>query len=105
MDEVYKDVDGIGAHFGALVAVGVENGGADVARKCTWLGGLCQWGINVGGDRLKRVFVDNMDVGVVDGGNRSGGGCSCSNGSAELVRVSSALGSLVVASCGLGCVL
>ena len=85
MDEVYKDVDGIGVHSGALVAAGVENGGTDVARKCIWLGGLCRWGIAVGGDRLSVEFVDNVDVGVVDGGNRSGGGCSC-NGSAELVK-------------------
>jgi len=104
LDEVYKDVDGIGVHSGALVAAGVENGGTDVARKCIWLGGLCRWGIAVGGDRLSIEFVDNVDVGVVDGDNRIGGGCLC-NGSAELVGVSSALGSLVVASCGLGCVL
>ena len=104
MDEVNKDVDGIDVHSGALVAAGVENGGADVARKCIWLGGLCWWGIVVGGDRLSVKFVDNVDVGVVNGGNRSGGGCSC-NGSAELVGVSSALCSLVVASCCLCCVL
>jgi hypothetical protein len=36
--------------------------------------------------------------------NIGGGGCLC-NGSAELVGVSSALCSLVVASCCLGCVL
>ncbi len=35
-------------------------------------------------------FVGNVDVGVVNGGNRSGGGCSCNNG-AELVGVNSAL--------------
>ena len=58
----------------------------------------------MGGDWLSVEFVDNVNVGVVDGGNRSGGGCSC-NGSAELVGVSSALDSLVVASCGLGRVL
>ena len=58
----------------------------------------------MGGDWLSVEFVHNVDVGVVNGGNRSGGGCSC-NGSAELVGVSSALGSLIVASCGLGCVL
>ncbi len=104
MDKVYKDVDGIGIHPGALVTAGVENGVADVARECIWLGGLWQWGVVVGGDRLSVEFVDNVDVGVVDGGNRGGGGCSC-NGSAELVGVSSALGSLVVASCSLGCVL
>ena len=57
-----------------------------------------------GGDWLGVEFVDDVDVGVVNGGNRGGGGCSC-NGSAELVGVSSALGSLVVASCSLGCVL
>ena len=104
MDKVDKDVDGVGVHPGALVAAGVENGGADVARKCIWLGGLCWWGIVVDGDRLSVEFVDNVDVGVVDGCNRSGGGCSC-NGSAELVGVSSALCSLVVASCCLCCVL
>ena len=58
----------------------------------------------MGGDRLSVEFVHTVDVGVVNGGNRSGGGCSC-NGGAELVGVGSALGSLVVASCGLGCVL
>ena len=104
MDKVYKDVDGIGVYPGALVTAGVENGVADVARECIWLGGLWRWGIVVGGDRLSVKFVDNVDVGVVDGGNRGGGGCSC-NGSAELVGVSSMLGSLVVASCSLGCVL
>ena len=104
MDKVDKDVDGVGVHPGALVAAGVENGGADVARECIWLGGLWRWGVVVGGDRLSEEFVDNVDVGVVDGGNRGGGGCSC-NGSAELVGVCSALGSLVVASRSLGCVL
>ncbi len=51
----------------------------------------------LGGGRLGVEFVDNVDVGVVDGGNRGGGSRSC-DGSAELVRVSSALGSLVVSS-------
>ena len=51
----------------------------------------------MGGDRLSVEFVDNVDVGVVDGGNRVGGGCLCDS-SAELIRVSSALGGLVVAS-------
>jgi hypothetical protein len=36
------------------------------------------------GDWLGVEFVDNVDVGVVDGGNRGGGSCSC-DGSAELV--------------------
>ncbi len=104
MDEVRKDVDGVGVHSGTLVSAGVGNGGADVARDCIWLGGLWWWGIVVGGDRLSVELIYNVDVGVVNGGNRGGGGCLC-NGSAELVGVSSTLGNLVVASCGLGCVL
>ena len=36
MDEVHKDVDGVGVHSGTLVSAGVENGGADVARDCIW---------------------------------------------------------------------
>jgi hypothetical protein len=51
----------------------------------------------LGGDRLSVEFVDNVDVGVVDGGNRGGGSRSC-DGSAKLVGVSSALGSLGVSS-------
>ena len=62
------------------------------------VGDCCGWGL------VSVEFIYNVDVGVLDGGNRGGGGCSC-NGSAELVGVSSALGSLVVASRGLGCVL
>ena len=104
MDKVDKDVDRVGVYPGALVAAGVENGGADVARECIWLGELWWWGVVVGGDRLSVEFVDNVDVGVVNGCNRGGSGCSC-NGSAELVGISGALGSLVVASCSLCCVL
>jgi hypothetical protein len=58
----------------------------------------------LGGDRLSVEFVDNVDVGVVDGGNRGGGSRSC-DGSAKLVGVSSALGSLGVSSRSWGCVL
>ena len=104
MDKVDKDVDRVSVYPGALVAAGVENGGADVARECIWLGGLWWWGVVVGGDRLSVEFVDNVDVGVVDGCNGGGSGCSC-DGSAELVGISGTLGSLVVASCSLCCVL
>jgi hypothetical protein len=58
----------------------------------------------LGGDRLGVEFVDNVDVGVVDGGNR-GGGSRSSDGSVKLVGVSCALGSLVVSSRSRGCVL
>jgi hypothetical protein len=51
----------------------------------------------LGGNWLGAEFVDDVDVGVVNGGNRGGGGCSC-DGSAELVGVGSGLGGLVVAS-------
>ena len=84
MNEVYKDIDGVGIKSGTLVATGMEDGGGNVAREGIWLGGLCWWGIVVGGDRLSVKFVDNVDVGVFNGGNRGGGGCSC-DGSAELV--------------------
>jgi hypothetical protein len=62
LDEVYKDVNGVGVHSGALVLAGVENGGADVARECIWLGGLWWWGIVVGGERLSVEFIHNVDV-------------------------------------------
>ncbi len=45
-----------------------------------------------------------MDVGVVNGGNRGRGGCSC-DGRAELVAVGCALGGLVVTGQSLGGVL
>ena len=81
------------------------NGCTDVAREGIWLGGWCRWGIVLGGDRLGVEFVDNVDIGVVDGGNRDrGGGCLC-DGSAKSVGVSSALGSSVVSSQSRGCVL
>ena len=53
----------------------------------------------LGGDWLGVELVDNVDVGVVDGGNRGGGSRSC-DGSGELVGVCSALSSLVVSSQG-----
>ena len=31
----------------------------------------------MGGDWLGAEFVDHVDVGVVNGGNRGGGGCYC----------------------------
>ena len=62
----------------------MEDGGADVAREGTWLGRWWQWGMVLGGDWLGVEFVDNVNVGVVNGGNRCGGGCSC-DGSEELV--------------------
>ena len=60
----------------------------------------------LGGDRLGVEFVDNVDVdvGVVDGGNRGGGSCLW-NGCAKLVGVSCTLGSLVVSSQSRCCVL
>ena len=70
MDKVYKDINGIGVHSGALVATGVEDGGADVAREGIWLGGWWWWGMVLGGDQLGVEFVDNVDVKVMDGGNR-----------------------------------
>ena len=84
MNEVYKDIDGVSIQSGTLVATGMEDGGADVAREGIWLGGWWRWGVVLGGDWLGVEFVDNVDVGVIDGGNRGGGGCSC-DGSAELV--------------------
>ena len=41
-------------------------------------------GVVLDGDWLGVEFVDTVDVGVFNGGNRGGGGCSC-DGSAELV--------------------
>ena len=103
LDEVYKDINEVGVHSGTIVVTSVENGYAYVARDGIWLGWWWRWGMVLGGDRLGVEFVDNVDIGVVDGGNR-GGGCSC-DGSAKLVGVSSALGSLVVSSQSRGCVL
>ena len=86
------------------MATSVENGCANVAREGIWLGGWWRWGMVLGGDWLGVEFVDNVDVGVVDGGNRGGGSCSC-DGSAKLVGVSCTLGSLVVSSQSWHCVL
>ena len=84
MNKVYKDIDGVGIQSGTLVATGMEDGGEDVAREGIWLGGWWRWGVVLDGDWLGVEFVDNVDVGVFNGGNRGGGGCSC-DGSAELV--------------------
>ena len=84
MNEVYKDIDGVGIQSGTLVATGMEDGGEDVAREGIWLGGWWRRGVVLDGDWLGVEFVDNVDVGVFNGGNRGGGGCSC-DGSAELV--------------------
>ena len=105
MDEVYKDINGDGVHYGALVVTSVENGCADVAREGIWLGGWWRWGMVLGGDRLGVKFVDNVDVGVADGGNRGGGSCLCDSSAKLVVGVSCALGSLVVSSQSQGCIL
>ena len=47
----------------------MEDGGADVTREGIWLE-WWWWGMVLGGDRLGVEFVDNVDVKVVDGGNR-----------------------------------
>ena len=49
----------------------------------------------LGGDWLGVQFVDNVDAGGVNGGNRGRGGCSC-NGRVELVAVGCVLGGSVV---------
>jgi hypothetical protein len=79
---------------GTLVAAGVKDGCADVAREGVGLGGWWWWGVSLGGDWLCVELFDDMDVGVINGGNRGGGGCSC-NSSAELVGVCCFLGGTV----------
>ncbi len=73
----------------------MEDGGADVAREGIELGGWWRWRVSMGGDWLCIELFDNVDVGVINGGNQGGGGCSC-NGSAELVGVCCFLGGTVV---------
>ena len=53
--------------------------------------------MSLGGDWLCVELFDNVDVGVINGVNRGGGGCSC-NGSAALVGVCYFLGGMVVAN-------
>jgi hypothetical protein len=96
LDEVNKYLD-IVIHPGTLVAAGVKDGGADVAREGVGLRGWWQWGVSLGGNWLCVELFDNVDVGVINGGNQGGGGFSC-NSSAELVRVCCFLGSTVVAN-------
>ncbi len=95
MDKINKYVNGVGVHPGAFVVTCMEDGGADVARESIGLGGWWQWGVVLGGDWLGVQFVDNVDVGIVNGGNRGRGGCSCDS-RAELVTVGCALGGSVV---------
>ncbi len=53
--------------------------------------------MSLGGDWLCVELFDDVDVGVINEGDRGGGGCLC-NGSAELVRVCCFLGGTVVAN-------
>jgi hypothetical protein len=64
----------------------MEDGGADVAREGMELGGWWQWGVSLGGDWFCVTFFNELDVGVVNGGDQGGGRCLC-NGSVELVVV------------------
>ncbi len=102
--EIFLDVDGnwawtrsinilIESAFktGTLVAAGMEDGGADVAREGIGLGGWWRWGVSLGGDWLCVELFDDVDVEVINRGNQGGGGCSC-NVSAESVRVCCFLG-------------
>ncbi len=75
----------------------MEDGGADVAREGIGLGGWWWWGVSLGEDWLCVELFDNVDVGVINGGNQGGGSCSC-NGSAEVVGVCCFWGSTVVAN-------
>ena len=77
------------------MATCVDDCGADVARESIELGGWWRWGVVLSGDWLCVQFVDNVDVGGVNGGNRGRGACSC-DGRAELVTVGCALGGLVM---------
>ncbi len=76
----------------------MKDGGADVAREGIGLGGSWRWGVSLGGDWLCAVeLFDNVAIGVINGGNRGGGGCLC-NGSAELIGVCCFLCGMVVAN-------
>ncbi len=75
----------------------MEDGGADVAREGVGLGVWWRWRVSLGGDWLCVEFFDNVDVGVVNGGNRGGGHCLY-KGSAELVGVCCTLGGTVLAN-------
>ncbi len=97
LDKVDKYIDCVGIHPGTLVMAGMEDGGADVAREGIGLGGWWRWGVSLGGDWLCEEISDDVNVGVVNGGNRGGGRCSC-NGSAKLVGGCCTLGSMVVAN-------
>ncbi len=48
----------------------MEDGGTDVAREGVGLGGWWQWGVSLGADWLCVEFFDNVDVGVVNGGDQ-----------------------------------
>ncbi len=74
----------------------MEDGGADVAREGIGLERWWRWGMSLGRDWLCVELFDDVDVGVINGGNR-GGGCSC-DGSAGLVGVCCFMGGTVVAN-------
>ncbi len=103
LDKVDKNIDQVSVHPSALVAAGVEDGGADVAREGVG-GRWWWWGVSLGRDWLCVEFFDNVDVGIVNGATQGGGHCSC-YGSAELVRVCCPFGGTVVANRGRGIVL
>ena len=73
----------------------MEDGGADVAGESIGLGGWSRWGVVLGRDWLGVQFIDNVDVGGVNGSNRVRGGCLC-EGRGELVTVGCQLGGSVV---------
>ncbi len=75
----------------------MEDGGADVAREGVGLGGWWRWEVSLGRDWLCVELFDDVDVGVVNGGNQDGGGCSCI-GSAAVVGVCCFLGGADVAN-------
>jgi hypothetical protein len=76
----------------------MENGGAGVAREGVGLGGWWQWGgVSLGGDWLCVELFDDVDVGVINGGDQGGSGCSCDD-SAESVGVCCFLGGMIVAN-------
>ncbi len=52
----------------------MEDGGADVAWEGIGLAGWWRWGVSLGGDWLCVELFDDVDVGVINGGDRSGGG-------------------------------
>ncbi len=69
LDKVNKYIVSVGIHPSTLVAASVEDGGADVAREGVGLGGWWQWGVSLGGDWLCVELFDDVDVGVINGGD------------------------------------